>query len=70
MMAPAFAEAAVQLSPRVILAKLNTEDSPRTASRFAISSIPTMILFRAGSEVTRQSGAMNSRQIVKFAELA
>lgn len=66
MMAPAFAEAAAQLSPRVILAKLNTEDAPQTASQFAISGIPTLILFRSGREVSRQSGAMNAQQIAQF----
>lgn len=67
MMAPAFAEAAAQLSPKVILAKLNTEDAPRTSSQFAISGIPTMILFKQGIEVARQSGAMNVQQIAQFA---
>ncbi len=67
MMAPAFAEAATQLSPRVVLAKLDTEVAHQTASRFKISSIPTMILFKEGCEVTRHSGAMNAQQIVQFA---
>lgn len=70
MMAPAFAEAAAKLSPQVILAKLNTEEAPQTAAQFNISSIPTMILFKAGNEVSRQSGAMNARQIAQFAGLA
>ncbi|TWT79618.1 Thioredoxin-2 [Planctomycetes bacterium CA13] len=67
MMAPAFAQAAAQLSPRIILAKLNTEDAPIAASPFAISGIPTMILFRGGNEVSRQSGALNTQQIIQFA---
>ena len=67
MMAPAFAEAAARLSPRVILAKLNTEDAPQIASQFAISGIPTVILFRSGREVSRQSGALNAAQIAQFA---
>lgn len=67
MMAPAFAEAAAQLSPRIILAKLNTEAAPQVASQFGISSIPTMILFRAGREAARQAGAMNASQIARFA---
>ena len=66
MMAPAFAEAAGQLSPRIILAKLNTEDAPRTASQFGISGIPTLILFKGGAEVARQSGAVNAQQIAQF----
>jgi thioredoxin 2 len=70
MMAPAFSEAAAQLSPLIILAKLNTETAPRTATQFAISGIPTVILFKAGNEVSRQSGVMNSRQIAQFVGLA
>ena len=67
MMAPAFAEAAASLSPKIILAKLNTEDAPVTASQFAITGIPTMILFKGGKEVARQSGALNAQQIMQFA---
>ncbi len=67
MMAPAFAEAAAQLSPKVLLAKLNTEQAPSTAGQFDITGIPTMILFKAGVPVARQSGAMNVQQIVQFA---
>ncbi|KAA5537549.1 thioredoxin TrxC [Roseiconus nitratireducens] len=66
MMAPAYAEAAANLSPRILLAKLDTEQAPQTASQFGISGIPTMILFRAGREVARQSGAMSADQIAQF----
>jgi thioredoxin 2 len=67
MMAPAFAKAAAQLSPKIILAKLNTEAAPQTSAQFAISAIPTMILFKNGNEVSRQSGVMNTEQIAQFA---
>ena len=66
MMAPAFAEAAAQLSPRAILAKLDTDAAPQTASQFSISGIPTVILFQGGREVARQSGVMSARQIAQF----
>ena len=66
MMAPAFAEAAAQLSPRILLAKLDTEAAPQTAARFNISGIPTIILFKAGREVARRSGAMSAQQIIQF----
>jgi thioredoxin 2 len=67
MMAPSYAEAAAELSPQFILAKLDTEAAPQTASRFSLSGIPTIILFRDGQEVARQSGAMNTPQIVQWA---
>jgi thioredoxin 2 len=59
MMAPAYEQAAAQLAPDVRLAKLNTEAEPDIAARFGIRGIPTLIAFRNGREVARQSGAMD-----------
>ena len=66
MMAPAFEQAAAQLEPRVRLAKLNTENAPRTAARFGIRSIPTLAIFRNGQEVARQAGAMDARSLIQW----
>jgi thioredoxin 2 len=57
-MAPAYEQAAQVLEPGIRLAKLNTEDAPATAARFNIRSIPTLVLFRNGTEIARQSGAL------------
>lgn len=66
MMAPAFAEAAAELEPGVRLAKLNTEEAQAVAARFNIRSIPTMILFRNGKEIARQSGALRKPDILRW----
>jgi thioredoxin 2 len=63
MMAPAFAEAAAQLSPNIILAKVDTEAHQQAGAAFDIRSIPTMVLFVGGQEKARVSGAMNTSQI-------
>ena len=59
-MAPFYEATARQLEPKFRFAKLNTQDEPAPAERFNIRSIPTMIVFRAGKEIARQSGAMDS----------
>ena len=59
MMAPHFERAAADVEPAVRLAKLNTEEAPRIAARYAIRGIPTLALFRKGQEVARQSGALD-----------
>ncbi|EPR32291.1 thioredoxin [Alkalidesulfovibrio alkalitolerans DSM 16529] len=69
-MAPAFAEAARLLTPGVRLAKVNTEAEPELGRAYGIQSIPTMVLFRDGREVSRVSGAMSARQIVDFVRSA
>ena len=66
MMAPAFEKAAAALEPDVRLAKLNTENEQQIAAQFDIRSIPTMILFKDGKEVARQSGAMMGGQIEQW----
>ena len=66
MMAPEFRKAALAMEPNVRFAKLDTEAAPGPAAMHGIRSIPTMILFRNGQEVARQSGAMPAGQIVQW----
>jgi thioredoxin 2 len=66
MMAPHFERVAATFEPEARLAKLNTDESPETATRFAIRSIPTLILFRNGREIDRRSGAMDSRALTDW----
>ena len=67
-MAPAYAQAAGELEPRVRLAKLNTEDHQAMAGRYAIRSIPTMVLFKNGKEAARISGALGAADIVRWVQ--
>lgn len=66
MMAPEFVKAARALEPHVRFAKLDTEAAPEAAAAHGIRSIPTMILFKGGRELARQSGAMPAEQIVRW----
>lgn len=65
-MAPAFAQAAQQLEPEFRLAKLNTEEEQSVAASYGIRSIPTLVLFRNGREVARQSGAMDAGSLMRW----
>lgn len=67
-MAPQFEAAARQLEPHMRLAKVDTEAEQELGARFAIRSIPTLVLFQAGRELARQSGAMNTASIVRWAQ--
>lgn len=66
MMAPAYEQAAEQLAAEVRLAKLDTEQAPEIAARFGIRGIPTLIAFRNGREIARQSGAMDLRGLLAW----
>lgn len=65
-MAPEFARAAAQLEPGLRLAKLDTEAHPAVAQRHGIRSIPTLILFRQGRELARQSGALSAAALLHW----
>jgi thioredoxin 2 len=62
-----FAQAAAQLKGRAVFVKVNSDDNPRSAGRFGIRSIPTLVKLQGGREVARQSGALPAGQIVAFA---
>jgi thioredoxin 2 len=64
VMAPQFARAAQQLKGRAVLVKVNSDDNPLTATRYAIRSIPTLVLLQNGREAKRLSGALQVAQIV------
>jgi thioredoxin len=58
MMAPFVDEIARERQGQVLVAKLDTDRSQTTSMRFNIRSIPTTIVFKAGKEAARQTGAV------------
>lgn len=69
MMAPHFEQAASQLKT-VQFAKINTEAHPQSSAQFRIQGIPTLMIFRQGQIVARQSGAMAAPQILQWIQQA
>ncbi len=70
MMAPVLDALAQQRAASLQVAKLNTDEQPDIAGRFNIRSIPTLILFRGGREIARQSGAMNGGALAGWLDSA
>jgi len=64
--APTFQQAAKQLQGRCRLGKLDSEANPQLAAQLGIRSIPSLILFRGGVEVARQSGALPLPQLLAW----
>lgn len=53
---PILEELSETFKDKLIIAKVNVDENSQSASRFAVMSIPTVILFNKGSEVERQVG--------------
>jgi thioredoxin len=62
--APVLEELSEELAGRLTIAKLDTDDNPRTAARFRIQSIPTMILFDRGRPIQAVQGALPKRDLL------
>ncbi|MBX3272603.1 MAG: thioredoxin TrxC [Sandaracinaceae bacterium] len=62
-LAPELEALAARRAGELVVAKLDTEAVPSVAARFAIRSIPTLVLFRRGAEAARLSGAMPAAEI-------
>jgi thioredoxin 2 len=61
--APEVQLAAEHLAGAAIVLKVNTEEQPRLAARFAVRSIPNFAVFKGGELVWQQPGAMGHRQL-------
>lgn len=67
-MAPRFEQVAKQMEPRARFAKINSDEEPSLAARFNIRSIPTLMVFRSGREIARQTGAMEASALTRWLE--
>jgi thioredoxin 2 len=65
MMAPHFETAASRI-PDVRFVKVDSDAAPQSSARYGIRSIPTLILFKNGNEVARQSGAMPASELANW----
>ena len=58
IMAPFVDQLASKVVGRALVAKLDTDASPRTAQKFDIRGIPSVVVFRDGKAVTQRAGAV------------
>jgi thioredoxin 1 len=66
MIAPALEEIASTLGDKVKILKLNVDESPKTAEKYGIMSIPTLMLFKNGELASRQVGAAPKQKLEQW----
>ena len=70
MIAPALEEIAGSLDGKVKIVKLNVDENPKTAAKYGIQSIPTLMIFKNGQMASRQIGALPKRKLEDWIKAA
>ena len=66
MIAPLLDEIAVEYAGKVVVAKMNVDDNPRTPMIFYVRGIPTLILFKNGQAEGQKIGAVRKADVAAF----
>jgi thioredoxin 1 len=66
MIAPLLDEIAVEYAGKVVVAKMNVDDNPRTPMKFNVRGIPTLILFKNGQAEGQKIGAVRKADVAAF----
>ena len=66
MIAPILDEIATEYADKVVIAKINVDDNPKTPMRFNVRGIPTLILFKNGQAEGQKIGAVRKSDVAAF----
>lgn len=64
-MAPVIDEIADDYAGRVKVGKLDVDSNPRSASRYQVRGIPTLLIFKGGEVVEQLVGAVPKEKVVE-----
>ena len=68
MVAPVVEELAKEYENKVKIGKVDVDESPATASRYGIMSIPTLMFFKGGQIMSQLVGVVNKSELKKKIE--
>lgn len=63
MQTPILKEVATELGDRIKVIKIDVDQNNEIASKYNIQSVPTLIIFKNGKQVWRQSGVVSKSQL-------
>jgi thioredoxin 1 len=66
MMAPILKQVASTMGDQVRIIKVDVDRNPQAAQAYQIQGVPTLILFKNGNTLWRQSGVVQANDLVKI----
>ncbi len=63
MMAPVLKQVKHNFKDQIKIIKIDIDKNPAVAQKYGIRGVPTLILFKNGHEVWKQSGVLQANQI-------
>jgi thioredoxin 1 len=66
MAGPVIEEVAKENEGKIKVGKINVDESPQTAGKYGVMSIPTVILFKDGKEIGRKVGFEDKDSYLKL----
>lgn len=65
MMPPILKEVKNQLKDQIHIIKIDVDKNQKAASHFKVSGVPTLMIFKKGETVWRQSGVIPANQLIQ-----
>lgn len=67
---PIFEKVAGEMSDKGTFAKANIDQTSKAASKYNVSTIPTLIIFKDGKEIKRRTGSCDASTLKSFVRSA
>ncbi|HCA82522.1 MAG TPA: thioredoxin [Flavobacteriales bacterium] len=66
MMSPILEDVTKKVGPKAHVLKVDVDKNPQAAAHYGVQGVPTLILFKKGKIIWRQSGVIPANQLVNI----